>query len=288
MQSYWFGDVEEGHCAPAPGNVKDLSARVLSIRTRMDRFTPLCRTQAIECGIVSTDDEYRALLHELSMYLARDAIARHYQGKEIGLLQMTRMLDELDGSINLLTERAVEWYGTKNLAFTRKYKKIPAKRVLLKMKRDSSGALGELVRELEGLGTVRTSLSREISDRALEVLPNCSALVGGLVAARLLSNAGSLQALARMPASSLQVLGARTALFSHIRGGTPPPKHGVIFQHRRVHNAPKEVRGRVARTLSAKLGIAARIDYFRKVPVQEFIDEANRAIDRQGMSDDMD
>ncbi|MDD1717660.1 MAG: RNA-processing protein, partial [Methanoregulaceae archaeon] len=178
MQSYWFGDVERGRCTPATGDIEALSARVLSIRTRMDRFTPLCRTQAIACGIVSTDEEYRNRLHDLSMYLARKAIARQYQVREIGLLQMTRMLDELDSAINLLTERAVEWYGTKDLSFSRKYKKIPAKRVILKMKQKSSGAFGELVRELEGLGNVRISLSREISDRASEVLPNCSALVG--------------------------------------------------------------------------------------------------------------
>lgn len=282
MQSYWFGDVEEECCTPVPWNIDAISARVLSIRTRMDRFVPLRRTQAIACGIASSDAEYRDRLHELAMHLAREAIARQYQRREVGLLQMTRTLDELDNSINLLTERAVEWYGTKNLSFTRKYKKIPAKRVLLKMKKDSTGALGDLVRDLEGLGTVRASISREISDLALDVLPNCSALVGGLVAARLLSNAGSLQALARMPASSLQVLGAKTALFSHIRTGTPPPKHGVLFQHRRVHNAPKEVRGRVARTLSAKLGIAAKIDYFRQVPDHEFLAEANLAIDRAG------
>ena len=68
--------------------------------------------------------------------------------------------------------------------------------------------------------------------------------------------------------------------FSHIRAGTPPPKHGLIFQHRRVHNAPKERRGKVARALAAKLAIAARLDYFRGEEVPEFLSEAQARIDR--------
>jgi len=125
---------------------------------------------------------------------------------------------------------------------------------------------------------------REVSARADEVLPNTSALIGGLVAARLLSRAGGLSALARMPGSAIQVLGSERALFSHLRGGTPPPKHGIIFQHRRVHNAPREVRGRVARVLAAKLAIAARLDYYRGEAVPEFIRDAQEKIDGAGVA----
>jgi nucleolar protein 56 len=123
---------------------------------------------------------------------------------------------------------------------------------------------------------------REVSAMADEVMPNVSALIGGLVAARLLSRAGGLPALARMPGSTIQVLGSEQALFSHLRGGSPPPKHGIIFQHRRVHNAPKEVRGRVARVLAAKLAIAARLDHYRGEAVPSFIEEAQARIDEAG------
>jgi len=96
--------------------------------------------------------------------------------------------------------------------------------------------------------------------------------------------AGGLSALARMPGSAIQVLGSERALFSHLRGGTPPPKHGIIFQHRRVHNAPREVRGRVARVLAAKLAIAARLDYYRGEAVPEFIRDAQEKIDGAGVA----
>jgi nucleolar protein 56 len=56
----------------------------------------------------------------------------------------------------------------------------------------------------------------------------------------------------------------------------------VIFQHRRVHNAGKEVRGRVARVLAAKLAIAARIDLYRGELDPAFIDGAQARIDAAG------
>jgi nucleolar protein 56 len=87
-----------------------------------------------------------------------------------------------------------------------------------------------------------------------------------------------------MPASAIQVLGARTALFAHLRTHSPSPKHGIIFQHRRVHNAPREVRGKVARALAGKLAIAARLDHFRGVPVPEFLEKAQARIDLLGGS----
>ena len=97
-----------------------------------------------------------------------------------------------------------------------------------------------------------------------------------------MAQAGGLHQLSRLPASAIQVLGAKTALFAHIRTHTPSPKHGIIFQHRRVHNAPRAVRGRVSRVLAGKLAIAARLDQFRGVAVPEFLERAQEKIDAAG------
>jgi nucleolar protein 56 len=102
---------------------------------------------------------------------------------------------------------------------------------------------------------------REVLETAMEeVAPNITVLAGPLVGARLLSLAGSLDRLARMPSSTIQLLGAEKALFLHIKEGAPAPKHGVIFQHPSVHSSPPWLRGRVARALAGKIAIAARGD----------------------------
>ncbi len=283
MRRYWFGDVdEEGGCRIAGGDTEALAERALSLRTGMDTFVPLDWRTARDCGFVGDREEYIDRLREVCIALARRKIAQRYRGRDVELLQMVRTLDELDHVINLLNERAAEWYQVARPSFSRKYRALPARRMVGAIRRVADGPLRRVADEIDRLYGVRSALMQEVSERADEVLPNCSALVGGLVAARLVSRAGGLAALARMPASTIQVLGSERALFSHLRAGTPPPKHGIIFQHRRVHNAPKEVRGRVARVLAARLGIAARLDYYRGVAVPEFIAEAQARIDEAG------
>jgi nucleolar protein 56 len=110
-------------------------------------------------------------------------------------------------------------------------------------------------------------LLRERLEEAMhETAPNLTALAGPLVGARLLSLAGSLERLSRMPSSTIQLLGAEKALFLHIKEGAPAPKHGVIFQHPSVHSSPPWLRGRVARALAGKLAIAARGDMMESRP----------------------
>jgi len=282
MQSYWFGDVDEHGCHPFVGGVPEQARRLEEIRVEPGTYVPIDWEIALECGYIHDRSEYIKKLRDLCFFIAEDKISRHFSGRDIELLQMVRMLDEMDDVINLLTERAVEWYRIKNPSFSRKYRALTGKRMINIMKKEHGRAFAEIIGDIERLQESRNRLMHEVSRIAGTVLPNCSALIGGLVAARLLSGAGSLEELARLPASSIQVLGAQSALFSHMRTGSPSPKHGIIFQHRRVHNARKEVRGRVARVLAAKLGIAARIDYFRKEMDQDFMESAQAAVDRAG------
>ena len=62
-----------------------------------------------------------------------------------------------------------------------------------------------------------------------------------------------------MPSSRVQVMGAEKSL---IKGQAPSPKHGLIFRHPAVIGSARKLRGRVARTLAAKLAIAAGLDYY--------------------------
>jgi nucleolar protein 56 len=55
-------------------------------------------------------------------------------------------------------------------------------------------------------------------------------------------------------------LGAEKALFKHLKSGSRPPKHGLIFQHALVGKSPRHLRGKIARTLAAQLAIASKAD----------------------------
>ncbi|MDO9538683.1 MAG: RNA-processing protein [Methanocalculus sp.] len=277
---YWCLSVDDrGDLLPVEGAPPDLLARVRSIATDMRTFRPLTADMIQKSGLFSDRSEYIRRLREVTTLQAREEIRDAVSGKDAELLQMVRMLDQMDEVINLLSERLVEWYQVTNPAFSQKGKQGSVKRILPKILRSRSPPLRGMAKEMEGLMEARTALAAEVSRLAGRVIPNTSELVGGLVAARIMARAGGLEKLARMPGSSVQVIGAEAALFSHIRQGSPSPKHGIIFQHRRVHNAPREVRGRVARVLAAKLAIGARIDFFRGEPDPEFLASAQAMID---------
>ena len=282
MQSYWFGDVADGQCSPFTGDTGAMVSRILSLSAQMDTFAPPDWQQAVACGACSDWADYLARLQAVYIAAAERSVREHYSGKDAELLQMVRTLDEMDTVINLLSERAADWYMVRHPSFSRKYRRTPAPVLLRTIREKSRGALGRIAGEIGQLAETRTALAKEVSARANDVMPNTSALIGGLVAARLMAHAGGLLPLSRLPASAIQVLGARTALFAHLKTHSPSPKHGIIFQHRRVHNAPRDIRGRVARVLAGKLAIAARLDYFRGVAVPEFLEQAQNRIDTAG------
>jgi nucleolar protein 56 len=285
MQSYWFGDIKDGCCSPFTGDTSAIVNRILSLSMQMESFIPADWQQAVSCGFCKDRADYLARLQAVCIAAAEHSVREHYAGKDAELLQMVRTLDEMDTVINLLSERAADWYMVRHPSFSRKYRRTPANILVRTMREKSRGALGKVASEIEQLAGTRTVLAKEVSARANDVMPNTSALIGGLVAARLMANAGGLLPLSRLPASAIQVLGARTALFAHLKTHTPSPKHGIIFQHRRVHNAPRDIRGRVARVLAGKLAIAARLDYFRGVVVPEFLEKAQERIDGAGKGD---
>ena len=282
---YWFGDVEIGDGGVRSVKIlkksgsEEYAERCRNMETDMADFVPLRVADAIAEDIGFKDEaEYFETLRLTTIAMAESKIKLYYTKGDIELVQMVRMLDEMDNVINRLIERATEWYIVQNPKFSRKYKSVSAKKMVDIIRREKN-SLGRLGYEIERLSNERTRLMREISDRADIIAANCSALVGGLVAARLISRAGSLSRMAMMPASAVQVLGAESALFTHLRGNTPSPKHGIIFQHRRIHNAGIGVRGKVSRVLGGKLAIAARLDYYRGEIAPDFLEKAQERID---------
>ena len=283
MASYSFGDVAGGVCRPCPGDEPDaLSERLDLLIEKGDPYVPFTWEFARECGFVHSREEYVGVLRSLCTMRAEKELGRIAGTPEMELVYMVRMLDQIDEAANLLTGRALEWHAAKDPAFSRKFRELRGQKAREVLAGSKNPVLSSIATEMAHLSEVRSALSREITALAADVMPNTSGLVGGVVAARLLSGAGGLSRLARLPGATIQVMGARLALFSHLRSGTPPPKHGIIYQHRRVHAAGKARRGKVSRTLAAKLAIAARIDYYRGRPDPGFLESAGQAIDRAG------
>ncbi len=254
---------------------------------------------AVEYKIVSSEDEYFRLVHRVSIELTRRKLRRAAEKRDLLAVQAIRAIDDIDKTINLFVARLREWYS---LHFPElgdlirehpDYVKIVAElgyrdniscETLVKLgfgeskasrieeaARKSIGAelsdfdinkIQTLARIIAELYRLRSELADYIEAVMKEVAPNITALVGPLLGARLLSLAGGLEELARLPASTVQVLGAEKALFRALRTGGRPPKHGIIFQYPAIHRSPRWQRGKIARALAAKLAIAAKVDCF--------------------------
>ena len=95
-----------------------------------------------------------------------------------------------------------------------------------------------------------------------KISPNLLDLLGEIIASKLISKAGSLEALSRMPSSTIQLLGAENAFFRFLKSGGRNPKHGYIYNHPFVLRAKKRSQGKASRILANKISICAKVDFF--------------------------
>jgi nucleolar protein 56 len=224
--------------------------------------------------------EYRppAALRLLRQLLLDDAARalRDAWDPAVHLEEAVRATADLDGTLNLIGERLASWAARDAPQLV----DVPEERVpaiargLVTPASPSAPTDDDLPGPDPDLRAARRSLAelylataatRATLERALETsvprrAPNLSALLGPTLAARLIAKAGGLDRLARLPASTIQVLGAERAFFEHLRGRAPPPRHGLLFLHPTVQGAPKRLRGKLARALAGKAAIAARRD----------------------------
>lgn len=112
------------------------------------------------------------------------------------------------------------------------------------------------------LADYRKNLHNYLISKMSHVAPNLAALIGEVVGARLISQAGSLTNLSKYPASTLQILGAEKALFRALKTKGNTPKYGLIYHSSFIGRAGAKNKGRISRYLANKCTIASRIDCF--------------------------
>jgi nucleolar protein 56 len=125
----------------------------------------------------------------------------------------------------------------------------------------------------------RKSAANYLEKKMGAVAPNLQALIGTPVAARLISQAGSLTNLAKMPASTLQILGAEKALFRALKAKSNTPKYGLIYHSSFIGKAGVRNKGRISRYLANKCSMASRIDSFSEEPSTRYGDALRQQVE---------
>lgn len=223
---------------------------------------------------------------------ARKKVQTAISSRDNLLIQTVSAVDELNKSSNLLFERLTEWYGMHFPEFKTPEPSKYVEGVLLFDRKNIDNAAIEKAFGIQApniIGRMKSTVGSEFSDadmaqvRALatqiqlmwklrdeieayeaklaqEMCPNMSHIAGPELAAKLVAQAGGLKRMATFPSSTIQVLGAEKALFKHLKSGSRPPKHGLIFQHALISKASRRARGKISRALAAKLTIACKAD----------------------------
>ncbi|USZ72481.1 NOP5/NOP56 family protein [Natronosalvus halobius] len=219
-------------------------------------------TEAVEAGFAADRSAYYDALQEATVEATTAAVRERERADDQQLVHAIRALDDCRRTANELAERLAEWAGTvdpdagSGIEYARSLTGNETAR------EDVGAPIQSLAARVTDLADEADSLEAYVERRAPTVAPNLSALAGPLLAARLLSLAGSLETLAKKPSGTVQVLGAEEALFAHLRGHASSPKHGIIFTHEAVRGTRLQDRGSAARALAGKLTIAARIDHY--------------------------
>merc|ERR1719410_892160 len=216
---------------------------------------------------------------------------------DVMIMRAVGLLDDLDKELNNFAMRLREWYGwhfpemgkivTENLAYAKVVKLMGFKTKAKDTKFEKAGVPEEISLEIKAaaetsMGTevtdedltnintlaervielteYRASLAEYLKLRMSAIAPNLTHMVGELVGARLISQAGSLMNLAKHPSSTVQILGAEKALFRALKTKKQTPKYGLIYHASLVGQSAPNLKGKISRVLAAKLSLCARVD----------------------------
>lgn len=226
--------------------------------------------------------EYLQHLHTAALAYTKVACKAAVQ-KEHFVMQAVAAIEDLEHAANLLAKRLRQWYAlycpeleheiADHHLFLDELLQKEKTQILKELKRKTSmGAdlskadfvqIERLARELQDFYKEKEELEAYIEKTMTDLCPNLTALLGAKLAAELLNHARSLQRLAFLPASTIQLLGAEQALFRCLKKQGRCPKHGVLFKHPFFAQTKKDMHGKLARLVAAAASKAAKLDYFR-------------------------
>lgn len=233
--------------------------------------------------------DIRKLQHITYRQVTKDKIRASTKTDDVMIIETINSLEEIEDTTGKLIERLREWCTpylpeldkirnhelyTKIIAeeTTRENIKISP---LLKNTKITLDDENDITLPEEDIQIIKTyalslnelyksknSMEEYIQEKIVKIAPNLNDVAGANLAAKLIAHMHGLESLAKLPSSTIQIIGAEKAMFRHLKTGENPPKHGLIYQHPSVRGSNWWVRGKIARAVAAKISIAAKKDAF--------------------------
>ena len=108
----------------------------------------------------------------------------------------------------------------------------------------------------------KRQLQGYLKNQMENIAPNLTELIGESVGARLMTHAGGLNNLSKLPASTIQILGAEKALFRALKTKSATPKYGLLFNSTFISRATTQRKGKISRLLANACAKSSRLDNF--------------------------
>lgn len=239
------------------------------------------RKVILSTGFVNDEYELNMLLNAVALARAKSKISLIERRDKL-IIQTVSALSDLEKILNAMTERLREWYGLHypeiNIRDHEKFAAKVAEKGLrenfeefdrsmgMKLREDDIKILQEYATQLKAMYVLKEDVEKYLEKTVPEEIPNLTVLLGSTLAARLLALAGSLERLAKMPSSTIQLLGSEKSLFRFLKEKKKgkPPRFGLLYLHPDISSNKRELQGKIARLLSSKLMLAARADFYSK------------------------
>lgn len=198
-----------------------------------------------EVGLRVLGEGYYKLLRKTAIEVAEEKVEKELGSDDKYVIALVKALEEIEGAINTLKEKKEELEEVRETEIQKNF--------------------SDSILNLERL---KERIEEEIKVVMERIAPNLVEVAGAKIGAKLMEKFGSLENLAKAPASKIQIIGAERSLYkalARIKKGKEAkfPKHGIIFTHPFIRSLPKNKRGKMARSLASKISIAAKIDLFR-------------------------
>eukprot|EP01015_Nassula_variabilis_P017538 TRINITY_DN2776_c0_g1_i3.p1 TRINITY_DN2776_c0_g1~~TRINITY_DN2776_c0_g1_i3.p1 ORF type:complete len:468 (-),score=112.35 TRINITY_DN2776_c0_g1_i3:75-1451(-) len=262
-----------------------------------------------------SEDELKSMTLGLAHGLSRYKVSFSSEKVDTMIIQAISLIDDLDRETNNYMMRLREWYGwhfpelgkivTDSLTYSKIVKAVGFRQhtsktdlseilpedIETEVKQAAEMSMGSdisdtdkllienLADQILELTAYKDSLNEYLKNRMAAIAPNLTTMVGELVAARLISHAGSIVNLAKFPASTIQIFGAEKALFKAMKTKKNTPKYGLIYSASIVGGASTKIKGKVARSLAAKCSVCIRVDALGESAESEIGNECRQYIE---------
>ncbi|MDD3178286.1 MAG: hypothetical protein PHR26_02085 [Candidatus ainarchaeum sp.] len=153
--------------------------------------------------------------------------------------------------------------------------KINSYNTNIEYKLETKKIIQKLSKNILKLIEIKEKIEKEIDILFEENYKNTKEIATISIACKMLEISGSFKRLSRFPASTIQLLGSEKSFFKALKTNRKTPKYGILYNHPLIIKQKEKNKGKVARSLAAKISICLKADIDKVEIYKDIIEKLN-------------